>query len=73
MPPATYNRQSWRRWVLDCCVRVEGHEACEFFDDGGERPYAPNHGPGNDPYIVFDYSDPARRNTSFRGTVKENG
>lgn len=73
VPPAAYNAQSWRRWLFEQILLVERHEACEFFVIDGERPYAPNHGPGNDPYIVFDYSTDERRRTSFRGEVKGDG
>lgn len=71
VPAATYNRASWRRWLLDQCLVVERHEACEFFEVEGERFYAPHHGPGNDPYIVFDHGDDLDRRTSFRGLVKQ--
>jgi hypothetical protein len=86
VPAATYDERSWRRWVLDCLVKIETHEACEFFrlegpsyDDGTIatrdirtiRPFAPNHGPGRDPYTIFDYATDTDRRTSFRGEVKE--
>jgi hypothetical protein len=34
------------------------------------RPYAPSHGPGNDPYIVRELATEADQRTSFRGEVK---
>lgn len=71
VPPAAYNRQSWLRWLLDRLIEVERHEACEFFQIAGERPYAPHHGPGNDPYIIFDHGMDLDRRTSFRGEVKD--
>lgn len=70
VPPAAYNRQSWQRWLLDQFLLVERHEACEFFTIDGERPYAPHHGPGNDPYIIFDHGTDTDRRTSFRGQLK---
>jgi hypothetical protein len=70
VPAATYNRRSWRRWLLDELVKIETHEACEFFRDGEERPFAPTHGPGNDPYYLVEYVDDVERRTSFRGTIK---
>lgn len=70
VPPAAYNEKSWRRWLLEQILLVERHEACEFFAIGDEHPYAPNHGPGNDPYIIFDLSTDEERRTSFRGEVK---
>jgi hypothetical protein len=75
VPPAAYNRRSWLRWLLDRLIEVETHEACEFFVVEGEgpndRPFAPNHGPGNDPYIVFQYSTERDAKTTFKGEVKE--
>lgn len=70
VPPASYNRQSWQRWLLDQILSIERHEACEFFQIGDERPYGPHHGPGNDPYIVFDHGTDEDRRTSFKGEVK---
>jgi hypothetical protein len=70
VPPAAYNERSWRRWLLDRLVEVERHEACEFFQIDGERPYAPQHGPGNDPYIVFEQGSDVERRTTSRGEVQ---
>lgn len=82
VPAATYDRRSWQRWVFDCLVKVETHECMEFFrfefqqygidDDGDpfvERPYAPSHGPGNDPYIVREVGTREDQRTSFRGEL----
>lgn len=66
VPPATFGRRSWRRWLLDQIIKVETHEACEFFevtevvpcDDEFvvERvhPFAPHHGVGEDPYTIYE-------------------
>jgi hypothetical protein len=70
VPPAAYDERSWRRWLLERLIEVERHEACEFFQIDGRRPYAPHHGPGNDPYIVFDHGTDEDMRTSFRGDVK---
>lgn len=70
VPAAAYDERSWRRWLLERLLEVERHEACEFFRVGGERPYAPHHGPGNDPYIVFEHGSDEDVRTSFRGEVK---
>lgn len=70
VPAASYNRVSWQRWLLEQFLLVERHEACEFFTIDGEKPYAPHHGPGFDPYIIFDHGDDLDRRTSFRGEVK---
>lgn len=70
VPPAAFDGRSWRRWLLDQLLLVERHEACEFFQVGGERPYAPSHGPGNDPYLVREVGTDVDVRTSFRGHVK---
>lgn len=102
VPPATYDAQSWRRWLLDQILKVETHEACEFFvlkmdpcgfatgngeetcglpsDHPGDcgpgddkdllvHPYAPNHGPGRDPYVIFEYATDEHRRTRFTGEL----
>lgn len=86
VPAATYNYASWQRWLLDCILKVESHEACEFFvleyDEGvregapddadglvRRRPFAPTHGPGDDPYIIHEYASTTQRRTRFTGEV----
>lgn len=54
VPAASYNERTWRRWVFDCVLLVEQHEACEFFKVDGQRPYAPHHGNGENPYVIFE-------------------
>jgi hypothetical protein len=71
VPPATYDLRSWQRWLLDQLLLVEQHEACEFFKIDGERPYAPHHGPGNNPYTIFEHGTDEDVRTSFRGEVKD--
>jgi len=71
VPAATYNEQSWRRWLFERILDVERHEAMEHFQIGDERPYSPNHGPGNDPYYITELSTDEAKRTSFRGVVKE--
>lgn len=78
VPPATYNYASWQRWLFDRLGDVDTHERMEDFavcdSPGSEhkvRPYAPQHGPGNDPYRVCEYAEDVDRRTSFRGDVKE--
>ena len=70
VPPAAYDERTWRRWLLDRLLDVDVHEACEWFRVDGVRPFAPNHGPGRDPYTVFEYATDEDRRTSFRGEVK---
>lgn len=69
VPAATYTRDSWQRWLLEMCFLVERHEACEFFQIDGEHPYAPHHGPGEDPYTVWHHGTEHQARTSFRGLV----
>jgi hypothetical protein len=83
VPPATYEA-SWTRWLFDRLGQVDDHERMEDFTlvatehsirDGQsipqelERPYAPNHGPGWDPYLITVERTPADRRTSFRGEL----
>jgi len=68
VPPAAYNRESWLRWVLDRLIEIETHEACEFMVVDGKRPFAPNHGPGWDPYVVRELNTAEAAETSFEGT-----
>lgn len=86
VPPAAFDKRSWRRWLFDQIIDVETHEACEFFrfelsgkfvTGGGaeadtyvERPFAPHHGPGNNPYTIFEHGLDVDARTSFRGEVK---
>lgn len=74
VPPAAYDTRSWRRWVFDQIGLVETHERMEGFvvvdEEGNEtRPYAPSHGPGNDPYMVREVGTELDVRTSFRGEV----
>lgn len=69
VPPAAYDMRSWRRWLFDQIGLVELHERCEFFQVDGEKPYAPSHGPGNDPYLVREVGTDLDRRTSSRGDV----
>jgi hypothetical protein len=81
VPPAAYDARSWRRWLFEQILLVERHEAMEFFrfpiwdwDDERcrsveivERPYAPSHGPGNDPYVIRELGTTEDQHTTFRG------
>jgi hypothetical protein len=69
VPAAAYDRRSWRRWLFECFHQVELHECMEFFTIDGEKPYAPSHGPGNDPYMVREVGTDLDVRTSFRGEV----
>jgi len=75
VPPASYDRRSWCWWLFQQIMLVEQHEAMEFFRIGRdgwigqERPYAPAHGPGNDPYLILQHGTDLDRRTSFTGQV----
>lgn len=67
VPPATYNRESWLEWVRDRLFEIEVHETCEFMVVDGRRPFAPNHGPGWNPYQVRTLNTVEAAETTFRG------
>jgi hypothetical protein len=74
VPAAAYDARSWRRWLFDRLGDVDTHERMEFFilhdPPGSEhvtRPYAPSHGPGNDPYLVREIGTLEDAETTFRG------
>ena len=67
VPPAAFDEQSWTRWLLEQILLVEQHEACEFFMIDGHRRYAPHHGPGHNPYTIFDQGTADDAQTTFRG------
>jgi hypothetical protein len=67
VPAATYNERSWQWWLFERLLLVERHEAMEFFVIGEARPYAPMHGPGNDPYLVTVERSELDTRTNFRG------
>lgn len=69
VPPAAYDMRSWRRWVFDRIGDVDDHERCECFEIDGQRPYAPSHGPGNDPYLIREVGTDTDVRTSFRGEM----
>lgn len=70
VPPAAYNFGSWQRWLLEQILLVERHEACEFFTINDHKPYAPLHGPGEDPYTIREVSTVVQVNTSYLGELK---
>lgn len=68
--PGAYDERAWRRWLFDQILLVERHEACEFFTIGGDKPYAPSHGPGNDPYTIREIGTDEDRRMSSRGELE---
>jgi len=71
VPTATYNEKSWQRWIFEMCRRVENHELGEWFKVGEKRPFAPLHGPGEDPYTVHEFRDKVDAQTLQDGSVTE--
>jgi hypothetical protein len=72
VPAAAYDERSWRHWLFEQILLVERHEAMEYFQIGGRRPYAPSHGPGNDCYMVREIGTLEDAETSSRG-VRDTG
>jgi hypothetical protein len=71
VPEATYNERTWRRWVFERCRGVENHELGEWFRVGDERPFAPLHGPGEDPYTVHEFRPLTDALTTQDGSMRE--
>lgn len=69
VPTATYNERTWRRWIFERCRGVENHELGEWFRIDGERPFAPLHGPGEDPYTVHEFRDEIDARTRQNGDI----
>ncbi len=67
VPAATYDRRSWCRWLLERVLEVERHEACEWFVIDEERPFAPHHQPGSNPYAIYEQGTWEEADTDFRG------
>jgi hypothetical protein len=69
VPAASYNEKTWRRWIFERCRGVENHELGEWFRIDGERPFAPLHGPGEDPYTIHEFRDLVDANTNQYGEI----
>lgn len=85
VPPAAYDARSWRRWLFDQILLVERHEAAEFYRfpvppkydaaanvhlaQPDERPYAPSHGFGQDPYLIREIGTEEDQRMSFRNEL----
>ena len=70
VPIATYNEKTWKRWIYEQCRRVENHEIGEWLRWGDERPFAPMHGPGEDPYTVHEVRPEADARTTQDGSKR---
>lgn len=71
VPTATYNEKTWRRWVFERCRGVENHELGEWFRIGNELPFAPLHGPGEDPYTVHEFRPVKDAFTTQDGSMRK--
>lgn len=71
VPTTTYNVKSWTRWVFEMCRRLENHELGEWFRiDDKIRPFAPMHGPGEDPYTVHEIREELDALTTQDGSMR---
>lgn len=70
VPTTTFNAKSWTRWLFEQCRRVENHELGEAFEVDGVRPFAPLHGPGEDPYTVHEFRDEIDALTTQNGSIR---
>jgi len=73
VPVTTYNEKSWRRWILEQCIRTMNHELGESLRFGPDevRPFAPMHGPGEDPYTVHEWRSEEDALTTQDGSLRE--
>lgn len=71
VPHTTYNEKTWRRWVFEQCMRTLTHEVGELLSFNGVRPFAPMHGPGEDPYTVHEWRSEEDALTTQNGTKRE--
>jgi hypothetical protein len=71
VPTTTYNEKTWRRWIFERCRGVENHELGEWFKVDGERPFAPLHGPGEDPYTLHEFRDQIDARTTQSGEIRD--
>jgi hypothetical protein len=70
VPMVTFNERSWRRWLFEQCLRTMNHEIGEALNFNGERPFAPMHGPGEDPYTVHEWRPESDALTTQDGTLR---
>lgn len=82
VPIATYNLESWQRWIFERCRGVENHELGEWLrftmprlagepEKHPARPFLPPHGPGEDPYVVTTYRPRSVALTMQNGDMRE--
>jgi hypothetical protein len=73
VPITTYNEKTWRRWIFEQCIRTMNHELGESLRFGVDevRPFAPMHGPGENPYDVHEWRSEIDALTIQDGTIRE--
>ena len=71
VPAAAFDERSWRRWLFEQLLLVERHECMEFFQVGDDKPFAPSHGFGQDPYLVREIGTEEDRRMSFRNELND--
>lgn len=77
VPICSYNTKSWRRWIFEQCIRTMNHEIGESLRFGLEgdanqvRPFAPMHGPGEDPYTVHEWRTEKEALTVQDGSIRQ--
>jgi hypothetical protein len=69
----TYNEATWRRWIFEQCIRTMNHELGESlrFGPNEVRPFAPMHGPGEDPYTVHEIRPEIDALITQNGTLRD--
>lgn len=72
VPMTTYNEKTWRRWIFEQCRRTMNHELGESlrFGEAEVRPFAPLHGPGEDPYTVHEIRSEQDALTTQDGSLR---
>lgn len=58
LPDELADRQALIRWLFDCLLLCELHEAGEFFQVGSFRPFFPNHQDEGSPYELVQRLEP---------------
>jgi len=72
VPVATFNRQGVEPLGLRPVLYVDRHERGEYTEVDGEKPYAPLHGPGDNPYVVHELAtgSPTAHSMDRRGQAR---
>jgi hypothetical protein len=63
LPDPMPDRRAFARWVFDCLLLCEQHEAGEFFRIDGLAPFYPHHQEEGDPYERVEKWEDSCRST----------